>query len=175
MSLKHRLSSGIALMFGGIWLEQAFAAVSLIIIARALGVEAFGVATMAMVVIVAGEALVRETISEFLIQRTELEPGHIDAAFWIVVGFALALAAALFAAAPLIAQLYGAGEVEALLRWGSLSIVSVAFAAVPVALLRRDLAFKTLAARSAPATTSAWATSDRQPTGRAPIARTKGT
>ncbi|MBI1250639.1 MAG: oligosaccharide flippase family protein [Alphaproteobacteria bacterium] len=148
MSVKNRLSSGVAQMFGGIWVEQAFAAVAMILIARQLGAEAFGVATMAMVIIVAGEVLVRETVSEFLIQRSELEDGHKDAVFWSVTAVALAIAGGVFFAAPAIAGLYGQAEVAPLLQVGALSILSVALAATPIALLRRELAFRTLAIRS---------------------------
>lgn len=137
------------MMAGGIWLEQALGAVAMIVIARTLGAEAFGVAAMAMVIIVAGEILVRETISEYLIQKADVTPGDSDAVFWIVLAAACMLAGAIALAAPRIAALYGAQQVAPLLQWGSLCIVSVAVTATPVALLRRELAFKTLAVRSA--------------------------
>ncbi|MCP5433185.1 MAG: oligosaccharide flippase family protein, partial [Alphaproteobacteria bacterium] len=84
MSERRRFSVGMAWMFAGNWVEQACNFAIFVTLARILGAEAFGLAMMAMAFIVFAEFLVRETITEGLIQQHEVEPGHLDATFWLL-------------------------------------------------------------------------------------------
>jgi O-antigen/teichoic acid export membrane protein len=142
------MGSGVALMFRGVWLEQAFAALSFIVLARLLGAEIFGIAMMAMSVIILVEVLVRDTITDFLIQTPHPEDGHFEAVFWTLIGLAVVLVAMIWAAAPAIAHLFETPIVSDLLRGVSPTIVCIALAGVPVVRLRRAYAYRPLALRS---------------------------
>lgn len=147
-SIKRDFSAGVTSMSLAIWIEQAILFVMFVVYARLLGAETVGVAMMAIGVVLLGETLVRETFSDFLIQRVDLERGHLSAAFWLLVGVALIIMVVVWVAAPAIAAAYDQPEVTDLLRAGSVTVLFVALAAVPVASLRRRLAFSTLAVRT---------------------------
>lgn len=147
-SVRRDFSAGMTWMSLSIWAEQAILFVTFVIYARLLGAETAGIAMMALAVVVLGETLVRETFSDFLIQRVDLEEGHLTATFWLLIAVALVIIGILWAAAPAIADAYREQSVEELLRASSVTILFVALAAVPVARLRRRLAFSTLAIRT---------------------------
>ncbi|MDZ4761876.1 MAG: oligosaccharide flippase family protein [Pseudomonadota bacterium] len=147
-SVRRDFSTGMTWMSLAIWAEQAILFLSFIIYARLLGAEIVGVAMMAIAVVVLGETLVRETFSDFLIQRVDLEPGHLSATFWLLIVVALVIMGVIWIGAPSVATLYHEPRVEELLRVSSVTVLFVALAAVPVARLRRRLAFSSLAVRT---------------------------
>ena len=73
MAIGRRLAVGLAWMFAGNWTEQATNFVVFVVLARLLGAEAFGLAAMATVSILFAEYLVRETITETIIQLENVE------------------------------------------------------------------------------------------------------
>ncbi len=148
MSLRRRLITGLAWTFAGSWTEQAFNFAIFILLARLLGAEAFGFAMMGIVIVIFAEFLVRETVTESLIQLETVEDGHKDAVFWLLGGFSLALVAVLVLSADVIASLYGQPDIADFLVWLSPVILFIGFSGVPVAGLRRDLNFKSLAIRA---------------------------
>lgn len=147
-SIKRDFSAGVTWMSLAIWIEQAILFLMFVVYARLLGAEVVGVGMMAITVVLLGETLVRETFGDFLIQRTDLERGHLSAAFWLLAGLAVIIIGGLWVGAPLIATAYNQPQVTDLLRAASVTILFVALAAVPVASLRRNLAFSTLAVRT---------------------------
>ena len=89
------------------WTEQAINFAVFVILARLLGVEAFGLLALAAALVVLAEVLVRESLSEFLISEASPGAGHYDAAFWSLTILGAGLAAALYGIAPLVAIFYG--------------------------------------------------------------------
>lgn len=147
-SIKDALGAGVAVMSPAIWLEQAIALITFIAFARLLGTESVGIAMMAIAIVLLAETLVRETFSDFLIQRTDLEDGHLNAVFYLLIAISLVLMGLIWVSAPAVASLYGEPAVTDLLRATSVTVLFVALAAVPVARLRRRMAFSGLAVRT---------------------------
>jgi len=83
--------------------------------------------------------------ADFLIQRKNLTPEDTRTSFTILMGAGLVIALVLFVTSPWIAQFYGYGELSDLLRIIALSHVLSAFSLPTLALLRRDMAFGTVA------------------------------
>lgn len=148
MSLRRRITIGTIWSAVGSWGEQFFAFLIFLVLARLLGPKAYGLVGMAMVVTGFGIALVARGFSWALVQRKELEPGHLDAAFWFLSVFAVALMLAAIASADHVAALFDEPVVAELLRWLSPVLVLSALSAVPIAILRRDIKFGILTARS---------------------------
>jgi PST family polysaccharide transporter len=146
--MKRAFAIGAAWTAGASWLEQGAGALIFLVIARLVGVEEFGVAAMAFAFLFLGEFLVRDTITEAIITRPDIEPGRLEATFFALVGFSLVVVAALFAIAPLAARAYGEPAVVGLLMAASPTVLLIAGAGVSTALLRRRLAYRTLALRS---------------------------
>ncbi len=130
------------------WVEQGAGVVIFITIARLIGVSGFGVASLAFAFLFLGEYLVRDTITEAIIERKTLEEGRLEATFVILMGFSIAICLALCALSPLAAAIYRRPQVGFLLIAASPTVLMLGVAGVSTALLRRKLAYRTLAIRS---------------------------
>lgn len=148
MSIERQFSKGVAWMAVGNWVEQAVNLAVFVALARLLGAEEFGHVAMAVTFIILAEALVRETISEVLIADEDLTPERTNAVFWLLVCGSVLLATFMFFMSWPVAVFYGQDIVGPLLRALAVSVVLVAFAAVPVAILRRELKFRILSLRA---------------------------
>jgi PST family polysaccharide transporter len=146
--MKRDFTTGVAWSAAASWLEQAAAAIIFLFIAKLIGVESFGITAMAFAFLFLGEYLVRDTITEAIVERSSLEEGRLEATFVALTGFALALMLILITLAPVIARLYGEPVVASLLIVASPTVLMIGVAGVSTALLRRRLAYKTLAIRT---------------------------
>lgn len=133
---------------GASWLEQVAAALIFLVIAKLIGVESFGIVSMAFAFLFLGEFLVRDTITEGIVERQEIEPGRLEATFVILMGLAGAIVLALVIIAYISAIVYDQPIVTPLLITASPTVLMIAAAGVPTALLRRRLAFRALAIRT---------------------------
>lgn len=129
------------------WLELAVGTATFLTVARLVTVEEFGVAAMAFAFLFVGEALVRETVTEGVVQRRELAEGQLEATFVAHILFSLVVMAALFVVAHVAANVYGQPEVRPLLMAASPTVLLLGLSGVPTALLRRELAFRSIAVR----------------------------
>lgn len=148
MSIEKQFSKGVAWMAVGNWVEQAVNLAVFVALARLLGAEAFGHVAMAVTFVILAEALVRETVSEVLIAEKELSGAQINGVFWLLLIGSVLLAGFMFAISWPVAAFYGEPIVGPLLRALAVSVVGVALASVPVAILRRELKFKILSLRA---------------------------
>jgi O-antigen/teichoic acid export membrane protein len=145
--MKRDFTIGAAWSTAASVLEQSAGALIFLIIARLIGVEGFGVAAMAFAFLFLGEFLVRDTITEAIVERPVLEEGRLEATFVVLVGFSLLIMAALALIAHLAATAYRQPAVAPLLMAASPTVLLIALAGVPTALLRRKLAYRALATR----------------------------
>ncbi|PPB79514.1 O-antigen/teichoic acid export membrane protein [Albidovulum inexpectatum] len=148
MTVGRKFLGGVAWMAAGGWTEQAINFVVFIVMAKILGPERYGLLSMAAVFIVLAEALVRESVSEYLIAAPDPAPEDFNATFWLTAGLGLVLAVALWLGAGWIGTFYGHPIVAGLIRVLSVTVLMIAFTAVPVAILRRELNFRVLSLRA---------------------------
>ncbi|THF63646.1 lipopolysaccharide biosynthesis protein [Pseudothauera nasutitermitis] len=117
-----------------------------ILVARLLTPEEIGLFSVALALIGIAQVLRDFGVGNFLIQERELNDEHIRTAF----GFSLVIGAALFvlvfAAAPLAGGFYRDARIVDTIRIGALNFLVLPFCSISVALLRRELQFKRLAA-----------------------------
>jgi O-antigen/teichoic acid export membrane protein len=118
-----------------------------VVLARLLEPTAFGLVSLAAVFVALMQVFIDQGFSQAIVQRADLEPGHLDSAFWssLLLGSLLTVAGVL--SAGLLADLLGQPDLAAVLRWLSLTLVITAVGSTPEAILRRDLAFRSLAFR----------------------------
>ena len=145
---RHQVGTSIAWMAMGNWVEQAFNVLIFVILARLLGVEAFGLIAMAAAIVILCEFLVRETLTEYLVASPGEDPAHSNAVFYSLIGFAVVLFTGLWLASGVIAGLYQQAIVSSLIQYLGFSVILVALGAVPASLLRRHMKFKALAIRA---------------------------
>jgi len=145
---RQKVGASIAWMAMGNWVEQGFNVLVFIILARILGVDAFGFIAMAAAIVILCEFLLRETLTEYLVASPDEEQSHIDAVFFSLLGFSAILFGGLWFSADGIASLYKQDIVAPLVQYLGVSVILVALGAVPASLLRRHMQFKVLAIRA---------------------------
>ena len=118
------------------------------LLARLLGPEAFGLVALADVFLAFMRVFTEQGFSQAIVQRQELEPEHLDTAFWINLTISGLLTAIGMTGAPLIASWFNQPEIAPIIRWLSLGFILSAFNSIQQAIFTRRLSFKALAARS---------------------------
>jgi PST family polysaccharide transporter len=116
------------------------------ILARILGPANYGLVILASTIALLGQTLLSETFSEALIQATDIEPQHASSVFWLLTGAGLLATVALLAGADLLAIPFGEPDLAPLLRALSPLLLLAGLQAVPMALFKRDIDFRSLAA-----------------------------
>jgi len=147
MSLKRQAIRAILWSAGGTWITQAISLLVFFVLARLLTPEAFGLVALANVAIALLNVLSEQGLGDAVVQREEIEPGHLDSAFWLQVGVSLLLYTIIFVFAPTLARLFDQPEYSQVLRWLSVGLIVRAMSSTQVAILRRELHFKILAIR----------------------------
>lgn len=117
-------------------------------LARALEPEAYGLVALAGAVVTLITVLVEQGFNDALVQRDLLEPGHLNAAFWLGLASSCGLMLLLMVGAPVIALLLGQPELARVLATLAWLLPIQAFAIVPQAILQRGFAYRTLALRT---------------------------
>ena len=119
---------------------------SSMIIARLLTPEVIGIYSVSLAFIGIAQVLRDFGVASYLIQERDLTDDHVRTAFGVLLVLGLLVFAVLFAAAPLIARLYGEAQMVPTLRVCAFNFLALPFCTVSLALLRRSMAFKRLAA-----------------------------
>ena len=121
---------------------------SLIIYARFLSPEAFGLFSIVLALVELLDVLVSMLFHDALVQRRQVTPLHFDTAFTSTLVLGLALFGACWGLGPAFAAVVRNPGAAAVLAWTALRLPCTALGAVIVAQQRRDLAFRVLAFRS---------------------------
>jgi PST family polysaccharide transporter len=148
MSLRAQAARGLkwqAIEIGG---RQVLSLVVFTIIARVLEPSAFGLVGLVGVYLAFVGMFVDQGIGTAIVQRKELEPGHLDVAFWFNISCAAALCGGTMLLAGPISLFFREPKLQPLLQWASLSLVINAAAAVHHTLYLRNLDFRPPAVRA---------------------------
>jgi len=152
LQLKVRFGKALVWSAGGEWGRQLVSFLVFGIIARVVAPAAFGLVALASAFIVLGQVLVDQGLSDAIVQRREVEKGHLDTAFWLTLLVGVALAAlGLIAARPL-ALAVKQPELVPVRSCMLLALPLAALASIQQAILRRSMNFRALAIRSLVAT-----------------------
>lgn len=119
-----------------------------LILARLLEPEDFGLVALASAFIVFVELFIRVGFAEAIVQRDELEAGHMDTAFWLIFGIGVVLTLVSVALAGVVSRHFDYPELASVLRWLSLTIVLISLTRIQEAILRRQFQFRALAIRT---------------------------
>jgi O-antigen/teichoic acid export membrane protein len=130
------------------WTSQILSLLVFLLLARLLQPADFGLVALASVFVVVLSTLSNQGFAQAIIQRQDLEPEHLDSAFWINTGIGAFLALGLFFSAPFIAVMFTQPELASVLRYLSLTLIFNSLVGVHTGILSRDFHFKALALRS---------------------------
>ncbi len=151
-SLGRKIVGSAIWTAGASWGSQLITLAVFVVLARYLGPDDFGVATLAMLPPLVLSVLVTTGIPDALVQRPEVTDAHLDSAFWLLTGVGLVLSALIWAFAGPVAAAFGQPSLEQVVRWTSIVVAVQALAAIPTVVLKRELGFRVLALRTLVAT-----------------------
>ncbi|MBD2309512.1 lipopolysaccharide biosynthesis protein [Chroococcidiopsis sp. FACHB-1243] len=155
MDIRQKVVKGVVWSVIQHWGSQTISFAVFSLLARLLKPEEFGLVALASVFIALMEIFLDQGLSQAIVQRQQLEPEHLDSAFWanLTVGILLTICSIIFAKP--IANLFNRQQLAPILQWLSLSFLLNSFSCVQQAIFHRELAFKFVAARSLLATLGA--------------------
>jgi O-antigen/teichoic acid export membrane protein len=122
--------------------------ISLVVFARLLSAEQFGVVAVALAIVQVLTVPVELTFHDALIQRAELSHSHVNSAFSTSLVLGCVLCAGCWLLGGTIEAWIGEPGVGEVLRWMSLSLIGSGLSSVLVAMQRRKLEYRSLAIRS---------------------------
>lgn len=152
MSLRQKAAKGIVWSVIQKWGRIGVSSLTFILLSRLLDPKQFGLVALASTFTAFVEIFLDQGLSAAIIQRSDLDREHLDTAFWISVLSGIVLTTGGIATAGIVATLYKEPSLEPVLSWLSVGFVISALSSTQTAILQRDLAFKSLAARSLVAT-----------------------
>jgi O-antigen/teichoic acid export membrane protein len=115
------------------------------IVARLLRPDEIGVFVVSYGIVLLGETVRDFGASAYIVQEKDLSAHDIKTTFTVVFGVSLLIAGGLGLAAPWIGHFYSDPRLAPAIQIAAIGVVAGAFAAPPMALLRREMQFKTLA------------------------------
>lgn len=130
------------------WVSQAITFALGVVLIRLLEPTAFGLVALASVFIAFAGLFVDQGMSDAIVQKADLQPEHLDTAFWATLSISAVMTVATIAAADVIAGFFREPQLAPVLRWLSLGFVFSGLNSTQHAILRRNLAFKKLATRT---------------------------
>jgi PST family polysaccharide transporter len=130
------------------WGQRGLATVVSLAIATIVGPRAYGVVAMALIYIAFMQLWLEQGISTAIIQRADLEPEHLDSAFWLNLGWCVLLAGISVAMSGWWAHVNHVHQLQMVITVLSLWLVLQGLTIVQQSILQRELKFKKLALRS---------------------------
>jgi PST family polysaccharide transporter len=153
VSLKAVAARGIIWTAVEGWGRQFLGLAVFTVLARLLDKEAFGLVALAGVYIAFVQMFVKEGMGTAVVQRKELKPSHLDAAFWVNVVVAIILVGLTITFRGQLAVILENERVAPILGWLAVGMLLTAVSIVPGALLTREMKFRSLAIRTMTGTT----------------------
>jgi PST family polysaccharide transporter len=142
MNIKSQVAHGLKWQAISIFGKQLLSLVVFTSLARLLEPSAFGLVALVGVYLGIVTMFVDQGIGTALIQRKDLKPEHMDAAFWFNLGCAVILCLATMLLAGPVSALFKEPRLIPLLRWSSLGLVIGASSAIHATLFIKALDFR---------------------------------
>jgi PST family polysaccharide transporter len=149
MRLRDRVITGAIWASIDGWGHQVASLIVFAVLARLLDPVEIGLFAMVLIVLAALQTVLDEGLTEVIVQRPTLGPGHLDTAFALSVAVSVVLAGATVLAAPAIAALFGQPTLAPMIAVAAAAPLLAGVVGVHQGLLRRRLDYRTLAVRSA--------------------------
>jgi PST family polysaccharide transporter len=144
---QHSFFGSLKWAFYMTWADRAFSVFFTFLLAAILGPRDFGIVALALIYIAVVQLLLEGGIQTAVVQREGLEDDHLDAAFWVNLGWCLLLAAASFLLAGWWARLNGVPELKQVVQVLSALLVIYGLTIVQLGLFQREMRFRALAIR----------------------------
>lgn len=144
--LRHKTVRALKWSYLGFFVNLVFTPVSVALLSRLLTPDEFGVVAIASVLATFGAVITELGVGNALVQRRDLTPEHVQAAFTSSLVLGVLLTAVMWLAAPLVGDFTNNPDVVPVFRGFAATYVVASLALVSTSLLRRELRFKPLMA-----------------------------
>lgn len=144
-SLTDKTLSGFLWMLSGAGAQSILQILVLVVLARLLSPEEFGVLAAALVLANILQIFGQLGIAPAIVQRAEITESHIRVAFTLSVIFSGTIAVALYSSSTVLADFFRMPQLEPVIRVLTLLFPIMGFTLVCEALLQRALRFRALA------------------------------
>lgn len=152
MELYRKAITGVVWSVTGQFGGQLISFLVLLVLARLLVPESFGLVALAGVVTRFSLLFLQSGLTSAIVQRQQLAKAHLDTAFWLNLIFAGILTFALIAGSEYAARLLRNPDLAPIIRWLSPTLIFTALNQVQSQILARQMSFGTLAKRNLIAT-----------------------
>lgn len=140
-----RMASGVLWLTAQKWAVRITGFVTIAILTRLLTPADFGAVAAASTLLPFFYLLADLGFATFIVQTERVDRRMLSTAWWFSLVAGVVLWAVLFLLAPLMGAVFRAPSVSPVLQVISFSVVLTSVGSVPIALLRRDMRFRTLA------------------------------
>lgn len=148
MNLRKQAAQGVFWSAAGNWGYQLTTLVVIAMLSRILTPEDFGLVALASVFTAFMKLITEQGLTDALVQRPELDPEHLDSAFWLSVSVGALLSIGLAGSSWLIAELVDQTSVAPVIVGLSPMLAIASLSGVQRAILTRELRFASLTART---------------------------
>lgn len=152
MSTKSQIFKGVIWTTIESWGSRFITFFVFFTLARLLDPKDFGLIAIASVFTAFVQIFLDQGLGTAIVQRQNLEPEHLDSAFWTNVGTGIVLTVLGIALSVPVSLFFRQPELVPVIRWLSLGLLINSFGSVQEALFQRDLNFKLISVRSIIAT-----------------------
>lgn len=143
--LSRLAKRGGAAAVAGVYGNGVIQVLGVIILARLLTPEDFGLAAIVMALMRFAPLLIDFGTADATIQRDKITPGQSSTLFWLNSAIGLAVAAGLAACGPLIAWLYHEPRLQSIAAWSAVTFAFTGISVQHLSLLRRTMQFVVIA------------------------------
>src|SRR5690625_2864821 len=144
-SLETRTLRGLIWSFGGTAGQTIVNAVVVVVLARLLTPEEYGIIGAALIIVNLAQIFVQLGVGPALVQLPNIVSRHIQSALTISIVIGISFGGLIAVLAPQFARFFGASELTDVLRVLSIVFPLASLAAVGRSLLQRSMNFRTLA------------------------------
>jgi O-antigen/teichoic acid export membrane protein len=148
INLRKKAINGVVWSATQTWGVRVISFLVMIALARLVAPEAFGLVAYATVFVAFAQIFVDQGFSDAIVQLPHLTREHLDTAFWVSVLTGGLLTITSYFASGMVANLFREPQLTPIIRWLSPVFFFSALSSVQQAILRRNLAFKSLTLRS---------------------------
>ena len=145
--MQRRVARGLTWTLIDTWGSQLLGLVSFVLLARLLTEIDFGLVTLAAVFVAFAQLLVDQGLGDAVVQRPQLTRRQLDTAFWAAMVTGLLITVASVVLATPVSILLGDRRLEPIIQVLSVTFVLTALSSIQTGLLRREMAFRSLALR----------------------------
>lgn len=146
--LKSKTIKGVAWSSIETWSDQGISLLVFIVLSRVLAPKDFGLMALASIYMLAMQMLVKQGLTEAIVQKEKLAREHLDAVFWANLLVGTLLFAFTVTCSGLVARLFGNAELAGVVQWLSAMLLFSSLSTVQNAVMQRELRYRSLAIRT---------------------------